>query len=253
MWSLPDIIRLNNKAAEAAQTQTFEQQAANPSEHQCLVCSWNGDEAAADYGYVVHDIYGPDAKDAIFLCEHHDGCTGSPAEGYFECGDCCRVMAENYTWENYYTIQDAEVLCLPCALKSYIAQQSNWVPLDEIEKVVVEAPQDEDDPLYDSATATLNLARAPHLIAVQMPVPDTIHFEKNLEFDSSTGEMLASYSSTYARSVGESAALEAIQELREQGYSKALVILDAAYQFSISIGIYVRAEERRAIEAEPQE
>lgn len=253
MWSLHDIIRLNNEAAEAAKNQTYEQQAANPKEHQCLVCEWNGDETPADHGYVTHDIFSDDAKGVIFVCEEHDGYTGSPVEGYFTCGDCYRVMAENYTWERYSTIVGCEQLCLPCALKAYIAEESNWVPLDEIERVIVEAPKDEDDPIYDPATATLNLAKAPHLIAVQMPVPDTIHFEKNLEFDSSTGEMLASTSSTYARGVGESAALEAIQELRDQGYSKALVILDAAYQFSVSIGIYVSAQEHRAIEAEPQE
>lgn len=253
MWSLPDIVFMNNQAAEAAKTKTFEQQAENPQEQNCLVCEWNGNETPADHAYLVHDIFSDDAKDAIFLCEQHDYATGSPVEGYFECGDCCRVMAENFTHELYYVIQDGEVLCLPCALKAYIAQESNWVPLDEIERVIVEAPQDEDDPLYDSATATLNLARAPHLIAVQMPVPDSIHFEKNLEFDSSTGEMLASYSSTYARGVGENAALAAIQELRKQGYTKAMVILDAAYQFSISIGLYVCAEVHRRIEAEPQE
>jgi len=99
MWSLPDIVRMNDAAAEAAKTKTYEQQAAHPQEHQCLVCEWQGKETPAEIGYVVHDIFSDDPKDALFVCEDCDGATGSPVEGYFECGDCYRVMPENYTWE----------------------------------------------------------------------------------------------------------------------------------------------------------
>lgn len=61
--------------------------------------------------------------------------------------------------------------------------------------------------------------------------------------------MLASTSSTYESGVGESAALRAIQELAEQGYEKCLLILDAAYQFSVSIGLYVDSVEHQRIQA----
>lgn len=255
MWSLPDIVRLNDAAAEAAKTKTYEQQAANPQEHQCLVCEWQGQETPADYGYVIHNVFGPHPDEAVFVCEDHDGTTGSPLEGYFSCAQCEKYFAENITWEKYNTIVNGEEFCLPCALQSYIAHAPNWIPLNEVESVVIDAEaardayDDEDSPVFDPSTGAVNLALARHLIGVKMPVPDSILFERNVEMDSSTGQMLASSMSTYGPGASENAMLRELQELHAQGYTKVLVILDAAYQFSVSLGIYLDAAEHGRIQA----
>jgi len=252
MWSLPNIVRLNDEAAQAAQQKQFEKEAAHAEEHNCEVCGWDGKEQSATYSYCWFDIYSDDAKGVVHLCEKHDGYTGSPLEGYFTCGDCDRVFIENYTWERFDVIVDeCEQLCLPCALKRYLNDDTNWLRTDSVTSVVLDPDADE---LFDPDSGVLNLARAPHLIGVRMPVPDSITFIENLEFDSCTGQMLASTSSTFPAGVGESAALGVVRELAEQGHEKFLVILDAAYQFSVSISAYVdTAEHERILAGEEAE
>lgn len=252
MWSLPNIVRMNDEAAEAAQKRQYEKEAARPEQHNCEVCEWHGEERAADYGYCWYDIFSDDPKGTIFLCEEHDGYTGSPMEGYFQCGECDRVFIENYSWEIYSTVVDCEQLCLPCALKRYLNDPSNWIPTYAVQSVILDPNADEDNSIFDSATGELNLAKARHLIGVEMPVPDTLTFIENLEFDSATGEMLATTSSTFPGGVGESRAMRAIDELKEQGYEKFLLILDAGYQFSVSMGLYVDSAEHRRIQGSEQ-
>ncbi len=247
MWSLPDIVRMNNEAAQAAQQSQFEKDAAKPQDHLCEVCGWSSKETKADYGYVWFDIFSDDPKGTIFVCEDHDGYTGSPIEGYFNCGECDRVFIENYSWERYSTIVDeCEELCLPCALKRYLEDETNWIAPDAVQSVVLD-PDAPSDLLFDPANGVLNLAKVQHLIGVKMPVPPGIAFLENLEFDAATGQMLATTSSTFSAGVGESAALRSIHQLAEQGFSRFLIILDAAYQFSVSLGIYVGARENERI------
>jgi hypothetical protein len=246
MWSLPDIVRLNAEAAQDARQHRLEKEIAHPQEHSCEVCGWDGKETSADYGYLWFDIFSDDPKGAIFVCEEHDGYTGSPMEGYFQCGECDRVFIENYTWEYYSTIVECEQLCLPCALKRHLEDDSNWIDPSRVREVVIDPTPDWDE-VFDPETGVLNLARTKHLIGVEMPLPDAITFITNLEFDSGSGRLLATTSTTYPGGTGEQAALEAIQELAEEGYTRFLPILDAGYQFAISIGLYVNSIEHEAI------
>jgi len=257
MWSLPDIVRMNEEAASEAAQAKLQHEVESPHEHSCEVCEWNGKDTPADYSYLWFDIFSQDPKGTIFLCEQHDGYTGSPIEGYFTCAECERVFIENYTWELYSTVVGYDQLCLPCALKRYLEDDSHWIDARAVKQVILDPsarePEDEWNDggwsrVFDPDTGVLNLAACSHLIAVEMPVPDSLHFVGNLEFDSSTGQMLASYSSTYSPGFGEATALEKIQELAESGYTRFIAILDAAYQFSVSIGLYVDASAHRALE-----
>jgi 3'-phosphoadenosine 5'-phosphosulfate sulfotransferase len=65
-----------------------------------------------------------------------------------------------------------------------------------------------------------------------MPIPDAIRFLGNCEVDSMDGHQI---SGDPIQSILDSA--------REQGYTKVLVILDAGYQFAVSIGVYVDRDE----------
>ena len=236
---------MNEKAAQAAQLRQLEKEAEHPEKHNCEVCGWDGKEQPATYGYLWFDIYSDDPKGVIQLCEDHNGYTGSPCEGYFTCDDCYRVLVENHSWELFYVIvNECEQLCLPCALKRYLNDDSNWIRTDAVTSVVLDPNADE---LFDPDSGVLNLARAPHLIGVRMPVPASITFIESLEFDSCTGQMLATTSSTFGLGVGESAAMRVITDLAEQGHEKFFVILDAAYQWSTSIGVYVDAAEHERI------
>ena len=251
MWSLPDIKRLNDEAADAANRRQLEKDAEHPQDHSCTVCEWNGEEKPADYSYLTYDIFSDDPKGVIFTCENHDRSTGEPIEGYFECGDCLKVLAENYTWERYDIIVGCERLCLPCALWRYLDDKEHWINPEGVEQVVLDPHSHEEDGwnrVLDPQTGVLNLAACPHLIAVKQPLPDDLHFVENLEFDSSTGPLLAGFSSTYAEGVGENAALRKIRELAEAGYTEFIPILDGAYQFSVSIGLYVKADVHQTIE-----
>jgi len=91
--------------------------------------------------------------------------------------------------------------------------ESNWIELTEenIQKV-------------DTARAR----KAQHVIGVEMPVPEGIEFYDNAEFDSMDGHQISGES---VQSILESA--------REDGHKKAILILDAGYQFAVSIGVYV--------------
>ena len=249
---MPDINKLHDEAADASSKRRLEKAAEEPENHHCIVCDWNGDEKPADYGYLVYDVFSDDPKDLIFTCEDHDGYTGSPIEGYFQCGECQKTFAENYTWERYDIVVDCDQLCLPCALDRYLDDRENWIDLNQVEKIILDpSGRDDDDEgfsrVFDLETGTLNLACCSHLIAVEQPIPDRLHFVENLEFDSCTGRLLAGFSTTYGAGVGENASLAKIKGLADAGYSKFVAILDGAYQFSVSIGLYVDATEHEAL------
>lgn len=187
----------------------------------CRCAGWSsGEECSEDLEhYLWYDIFSDDPKGVLTLCMHHDGYSGSPCEGFFKCADCNRVFAENYTWEKYYTILDYEQVCLPCAAKRYITDESNWIHLTkkDIAKINFE-----------------RIRSAQHVIGVDMPVPNGIKFFDNAEFDSMDGHQISGVSI-------QSILLKA----KAEGYKDALLILDAAYQFAVSIGVYVKAEESK--------
>lgn len=216
MWSLPDINRLNSHAHDnrVALENAVETGYLNgePLECECADESCTGELRR----YLYYDIFSDDPKGIVTVCEQHDGYFGSPTEGYFICSDCARLMVENYTWERYSTIVDDEELCLPCAAKRYIADDSTWIELTPESIASVD---------FD------RVRRAQHVIGVRMPVPKSIAFVDNAEFDSGNGQQIS----------GDSVQ-DILARAMEAGHERALLILDAGYQFAVSIGVYVDAE-----------
>jgi hypothetical protein len=220
MWSLPDINRLNANAASNAKR--LEREARRKRKPNCE--HWNCNESAT-VSHLTYDIFSDDPKGVLHLCEHHDGYSGDPMEGHFTCSSCHRVMVENYTWERYETRnEDGESICLKCAAEEYFSNEKNWLLPSAIESVVL---QPKGPPIFDPATGVLNVARCRHVLGVSQPIPEGIEFFENSEFDSCSGHQIS----------GDNL-LSVIQRLDPQ--QPFCPVLDAAYQFAVSIGIYVR-------------
>jgi hypothetical protein len=217
VWALPDINRLNaTAAANAAKLRRQARSKRKPA------CEYYGCPNRATMSYLTYDIFSDDPKGAIHLCEHHDGYSGDPIEGYFTCARCTRVMAENYTWERYVVELDGEQICLKCAAEEYFTDPDNWIAPSAITQVVLSPGG---VPLFDPAGGVLNIARCRHVLGVKQPVPPGIEFVDNAEFDSMDGHQIS----------GDDL-VDVIKRL-DQPFCP---VLDAAYQFAVSIGIYVR-------------
>jgi hypothetical protein len=213
MWSLPDITAMN-KRAEASRL-TLEQRVkainSGTSEEKCDSCN-----AVASHAELIYDIFSDDPKNLVAACVDHEIANG---EDNFECHDCKRLMVLNYTWEIYRSITPAgEELCLPCAAKRYIAEDANWINLTPEEIAMVDMKR---------------LTQCKHVIGVKMPIPKGIEFVDNFEFDGGTLQQISG---------GDWR--EVLTEQMNAGRKRALLILDAAYQFAVSIGVYVDAEAK---------
>lgn len=224
MWSLPDINRMN---AEALKQKPKLEKALETGEldGEKLVCEWQDhDEPTECDGelrrYFWYDIFSDDPKGILTLCEHHDGYYGRPTEGYFECDGCSKVFVENYTWERYEAVTpDGDSLCLPCYAYEILHDDDRWIELT------------------DERIAALNftdIKKAPHCIGVKMPIPKGIEFVTNAEFDSMDGRCIS------GGGIGE--LQESLRQLKEDGVKRAILILDAGYQFAVSIGLYAPAK-----------
>jgi len=228
MWSLPTMRQLN----EQAESKGFEEKLKRACrtgklDGEQLVCEWQGhDQPSRCDGelrhYLHYDIFSDKPKGILTLCERHDGYYGSPSEGYFECVDCNRVHIENITWERYEVGTEDGSVCIPCYAERVLNDENQWLPLtDEVINAL-----------------TFNQVRkAKHLIAVQMKVPDGIHqVGDGVTFDSGDGHGIN----------GSLLDLKAeLLQAREDGATRALLILDDAFQFCVSIGIYVPDQDGR--------
>ena len=221
IFSLPDINRMNSEAYQnkkklerACHTGTLDRKK--------LVCEWSDhDDPSRCEGelrhYLWYDIFSNDPKGILTLCEHHDGYYGSPSEGFFECDSCGRVHTENYTWERYEAItEDGRSLCLPCYAEETLVEDSNWIPLT--------------DEAINAVTETA-VRKAKHLIGVRMPCPAGIEFKNNVEYDSYSGASISGGGAEELKST--------LRNLKAEGFARAILILDAAYQFAVSVGVYV--------------
>jgi hypothetical protein len=223
MWSLPDINRMNSEAA--SEKKKLERAVRTGFlDRKKLTCEWDGHSLCEGElrHYLWYDIFSDDPKGILTLYEQHDGYYGSPSEGYFECSDCQQVFTENYTWEMYYHCEDGGMLCLPCYAGRSLADDSNWIPLtDAAIKAITEK----------------TVRKAKHLIAVEMPVPKDIRFVNNVEFDSMDGHCISGG--------GVDELKETLCALQSEGEDRAILILDAAYQFAVSIAVYAETAEAR--------
>lgn len=224
MWSLPYINRMNSEAYQ--QKKRLERAARTGFlDRQQLKCEWEGHRKPCEgelRHYLWFDIFSDDPKGILTLCERHDRYNGSPSEGYFECEGCNRIFTENYTWELYYHCGDDSMLCLPCYAAEELAKESNWISLTD---AGIEA-------------VTENTVReAKHLIGVKMPVPKGIRFVNNVEYDSYSGQGISGG--------GAEELKETLRQLQSEGEDRAILILDSAYQFAVSVAVYAETPEAR--------
>jgi hypothetical protein len=218
MWSLPDINRLNANAATNARK--LRRVAARKRKPQCEIycCSHR-----AEHSTVWFDIFSDDPKGVIHTCSDH-GWADDP--DLFFCENCERVMVDHYTWERYQVELHGDSLCLRCAAQRHFDLSENWIHPSTVSRVVLEPGE---GPLFDHETGILNVARCRHVLGVKQPLPAGVVFHDNAEFDSSTGHQIS----------GE-CLLDVIKRLDQQ----FCPVLDAGYQFAVSIGLYVRASEK---------
>jgi hypothetical protein len=228
MWSLPTLKQLN----EQAESKGFEQKLQDACrtgilDGETLVCEWaDHDEPSRCEGelrhYLHYDIFSDKPKGILTLCERHDGYYGSPSEGYFECVDCNRVHIENITWERYEVGTEDGSVCIPCYAERVLNDENQWLSIT--------------DEVIDGLTF-YQVRKAKHLIAVQMKTPDGIHqVGDGVTFDSSDGH-------------GINGGLEdlraELRQAREEGATKAMLILDGGFQFCVSIGVYAPDKDGR--------
>jgi hypothetical protein len=211
MWSLPNIQVMN--ASAHATVKPLRRKLSRFRKHkERIECDRCGEPAT--WAEEFFDIFSEDPKGIFALCDKHRDYLG---EDYFECGYCDRLMISNYTWEVYY--HDDEHLgriCLPCYARITIDNPLNWIELTEEN---IEALTFED------------LRKARHLIGVSMPIPEGLRFVSSAEFDSMGGGSVAGG--------GLGGLKEALRDLQAIGVERAILILDAAYQFAVSVGVYV--------------
>ncbi len=219
MWSLPDIRRLNKEAVRNA-TKLNKALETGYLDGIKIKCDWC--DKPAEHIYPWYDIFSDVTKGIIGLCEEHDHYYGSPSEGFFICDDCERVFITNYTWELYYTdTEDGERICLNCAFDRYIKKEKHWI--NSLKEVNWE-----------------RVGRSPHIIPVAgKRWEEHLEFVDNVEFDKYTGEKITGFSSTSSRGDGLNDLRELIKKALSE-YKQCILILDAAYQFAVSIGVYVK-------------
>src|SRR5262249_23923279 len=105
----------------------------------------------------------------------------------------------------------------------------NWIPLTDVDIAAVTFEQ---------------VRRAKHLIAVAQETPKRLKFIGNVEFDSMSGGRIRGFSSADdTTEAGVQEIRELLTQAREEGHTRAILMLDAAYQFAVSIGVYVSTEE----------
>jgi len=217
MWSLPDIRRLNDEAVVK-----YEQNKKKTEKQLCCRQHCDFCDKKANHALEYYDIFSDFPKGHVFMCKECIDKYGDIPEGNFYCDDCQRLHIENYTWENYVTfdLNTDEALCLNCAFDREIKKDQNWIT--------------------SSDEVTWSRVRSSkHLIPVKGN-----HWEKhmefigNTEFDSMTGGKLTGFSSCSTIDDG----LQDLRKIVNEALTKAercILILDAGYQFSVSIGVYI--------------
>lgn len=223
MFQLPNITEMNQRAATADYQARLQRmiERLEDEDGDALGCEFCDAPAARTELY--YDVFSPEAKGVAAFCEEHDGYW---SDTYFHCDGCDRLHVLNYTWEYYRHVDDGgNELCLPCYAREYLADDGNWIPLtaEGIESVDFE-----------------QVRRAPHLIAVRMPIPDGIEPVGAVSLDSTTGGLITGLSSSEPSMDGALGEIRALlKQARAEGNTSAVLILDGAYQFSVSVGVYV--------------
>lgn len=207
MWSLPNITNLNSTASLDSTKQHIKDQMDDPSSVECDICGEPSEMVQEWY-----DIFSDDAKGVAGMCNKHYQDYGMEGESYFTCETCERMFVKNYTWENYFKYSDEEGMqCINCARKKYLADEDNWIDPD--------------------TEITFDMVRkAPHLIAHGQRTPLNLEYLGNGEFDNMTGEGI------YGND-----AMGKLNAARSKADGRPVIlVMDGAYQFAVSIGLYAR-------------
>jgi hypothetical protein len=226
MWSLPDINRMNARAAASQRRLTHEARLKTPSrKFPCECC-----HEPSVHHWPWYDIFSDDIKGVTHLCEEHYQ-DGRGDEEFFECDSCGRRMIDHITWERYSVNVGDQTLCLKCAAEEHFSDSDNWIDPRAVKQVVLVPCDDrrngENVPLFDPATGVLNVARCRHVLGVKQPVTAGIRFVDNFEFDSMDGHQISGVNM-----------LDTIRSLSVP----FCAVLDAAYQFAVSVGFYIKAD-----------
>lgn len=195
---------------------------ADPALEDVEECEYCGSPATVKTTW--YDIFSDESKGEICMCEDHYE-EQIYFEGFFECVSCERLMINNYSWENYYILTEDGPVCLKCAFEKFIENPTNAITADNV-----------DDVLIDIRTRKLKaLAElAPHLIACGVTYhKDSLKFITNYDFTDFGGVegLWVAFGNDIRLAIKEHGAV--------------YLILDAAYQFNVSIGIYVSKREKQ--------
>ena len=224
MWSLPDIQRLN--AAAVINRHALEDAILTGMLHgEHVICNNADENCRGSLTYELwFDVFSDPPKGIVGQCAYHRESHCAPT-GYFRCEICRHLFVERYTHEFYSINTSKGLMCLPCAAEYYIANPSNWIELTE------------------ATIAALDFERvqlAAHVLAVGMPVPKAIEFAGNVEADTATGgRVIGSTLCERATDGTVQAIKDILHGLRKRGIRRALLVIDAAFQFSVSLGIYI--------------
>ena len=218
MWSLPEINRLNANAA--ANAKKLRREAAGKRKPNCEI---HGCTCRASQSTLWYDIFSDDPKGVIHTCVEH---TAEDDPELFRCENCERVMLDHYTHERYRVELHGDVLCLKCAADRYFDIPRHWIEPQNVKRVVLKPGEGE---LFNTTMGVLNIAHCPHVLGVKQPLPAGIELYDNAEFDSCDGRQISGYS-----------LLDIVRRL-DQPFCP---VLDATYQFAVSVGIYVRSENQ---------
>ena len=214
MWSLPDIAVRNARAAAAKDgVHKAVETGVDPETGKRAVCEREDADCGGEVrGVPYYDIFSDDPKGVLFLCKNH---AGEHDDHLFDCDDCGRLMMDHITWEPYVQhTKDGDTICLNCFAQRVIDDPASWISLT---KAGIDAID------FD------RVRTAPHIIAVSGPTHGLI-CHGNVEFDSMSGECIGGD--------GVDGLKDALRQARKEGKRKALIVIDAIYQFAVSIGVY---------------
>jgi hypothetical protein len=216
MWSLPNIAAMNARAAAQA-SKLRRAMRRGPGKRQ--VCDVYGCGGKAFESVPWFDVFSDDPKGLIHVCTAH---SAEDVEEFFVCEGCQRVMIDHITWERYAVQIGNRTLCLKCAAEEYFADPANWIE----PKLVKEVGFDRNGaPLFNTEKGFLNLARCRHVLGVEQKPPAGIIFVDNFEVDSTD---LHQISGDHPRDI--------VRQLE----APFCAVLDAGWQFAVSIGFYIR-------------
>lgn len=227
MWLLPNITAMNQAAATGkAALQQALHSGIDPATGELIECDLC--DATATERQLYFDIFSDDPKGIVGTCDQHEG---YEQENFLYCSRCEQLFIRNYTWESYSHISEGEEICLNCWADEVLADDSPyWIDLER----------------FRPEQFTWDILRlAPHCIAVsgERRVTDkhSLTLIGNVEVDNFTGGRVVSSSHSepgYGGSVAEVATK--LQDAQADGFKRAVVLVDAQYQFATSLGIYVK-------------